>query len=153
MYAGILLVHVNLAKYAGAAACYPPTRAVVHDLFQGADADNSGTIDEKEFLEIVKVCSVDIASRIMVYYSLLILLVPYLADVIVFVVFQLDDWMGWELKDLEQNPILQMLHNVVSWKDMMDSTVSMALFFLVIPMIFDTIDSRSKERVRKDKSP
>jgi hypothetical protein len=29
----------------------------------------------------------------------------------------------------------------------------MALFFLVIPMIFDTIDSRSKERVRKDKSP
>ena len=25
LYAGIILVHLQLAKYAGAAACYPPT--------------------------------------------------------------------------------------------------------------------------------
>ena len=76
LYAGVLLVHVNLAKYAGAAACYPPTRAVCDDYFAAADKDQSGTIDQKEFLEIVQLCSVNIASRIVVYYSILILLVP-----------------------------------------------------------------------------
>ena len=34
---------VNLAKYAGPAACYPPTRAVVDQLFDAADADHSGS--------------------------------------------------------------------------------------------------------------
>uniref|UniRef100_A0A7S3L406 EF-hand domain-containing protein n=1 Tax=Amphora coffeiformis TaxID=265554 RepID=A0A7S3L406_9STRA len=155
LYAGILLVHVNLAKYAGAAACYPPTRAVVDDLFAAADADNSGSIEEAEFLEIVQICSMDIASRIVVYYSILILLVPYLADVIVHVLWQFDDWMlgGENSKVLQENAAVQYLLSFVSWKEMTDRVVSMALFFLVIPMLFDAIDKRSKSRARKTKSP
>jgi Ca2+-binding EF-hand superfamily protein len=68
LYAGILLVHLNLAKYAGAAACYPPSRATVEKLFDVVDVDNSKTIDEQEFIHILKICSVDIASRVFVYY-------------------------------------------------------------------------------------
>ena len=68
LYAGILLVHLNLAKYAGAAACYPPSRATVEKLFDVVDVDNSKTIDEREFIHILKICSVDIASRVFVYY-------------------------------------------------------------------------------------
>lgn len=153
LYAGILLVHVNLAKYAGAAACYPPTREVCDQLFIAADADQSGTIDEAEFLEIVQICSVDIAGRIVVYYGILILLVPYVADVAVLILFQMDDLMGWELKLLHENSMLQMVESFISWKELTDRCVSMALFFLVIPMLFDAIDRYSKSRAKKTKSP
>jgi Ca2+-binding EF-hand superfamily protein len=53
LYAGILLVHVTLAKYAGAAACYPPTRQVIDELFEASDTDKSGTILEEEFTQIM----------------------------------------------------------------------------------------------------
>ena len=155
LYAGILLVHVNLAKYAGAAACYPPTRTVVDDLFAAADADGSGSIEEAEFSEIVRICSMDIASRIVVYYGILILLVPYLADGIVHVLRQIDDLMlgGGNLKLLQENEAVQYLLSFVSWKEMTDRVVSMVLFFLVIPMLFDAIDKRSKTRAQKTKNP
>ena len=151
MYAGILLVHVNLAKYAGAAACYPPTRAVVDELFVGADKDHSGTIDEEEFLEIVKICSVDIASRIIVYYSILILLVPYIADAIVWILFQF----GWDVKSFfpQDGLLFKLFFSYVSWKEMTDRVVSTVLFFAVIPMLFDAIDRRSKKEAHKDKNP
>lgn len=153
LYAGVLLVHVNLAKYAGAAACYPPTRGVVNELFEAADADKSGTIDQEEFNDIVKMCSANIAGRILVYYSLLILLVPYLADVVVYGIFQMDDWMGWKLQLLEQNSSLHLVTSIVSWKELCDRMVSMALFFLVIPMLFNYIDRRAKMHTEKSKSP
>jgi Ca2+-binding EF-hand superfamily protein len=46
-------VHLNLAKYAGPAACYPATRQVVDQLFLASDDDNSGGIDENEFVNIM----------------------------------------------------------------------------------------------------
>ena len=155
LYAGILLVHVNLAKYAGAAACYPPTRRVCDDLFAAADADASGYIEQGEFLEIVQICSMDIAARMIVYYGILIAGVPYLADGIVSAVWHVDDavWGGWWVSWQEHNRAVQYLVSFVSWKEMADRIVSMALFFLVIPMLFDAIDKRSKHRARKTKSP
>ena len=53
LYAGVLLVHLNLAKYAGPAACFPATRDVVEKLFTASDADKSGGIDEDEFEAIM----------------------------------------------------------------------------------------------------
>ena len=44
----VLLIHLNLAKYAGPAACYPPTRDVCDTLFDKADTDNSGGISQEE---------------------------------------------------------------------------------------------------------
>jgi preprotein translocase subunit SecG len=153
LYAGILLVHINLAKYAGAAACYPPSRHVVDDLFLSADKDLSGYIEENEFLEIIKVCSVDIASRIVVYYSILILLVPYLADAIVYVLFHVDDWMGVDMGE-RQLAVFAWIEDLISWKALAEQTVSLALFFLVIPLLFNFIDRNSKQRAHsKTKSP
>lgn len=153
LYAGILLVHVNLAKYGGAACCYPPAREVVDQLFLAADADQSGTIDESEFSDIVQICFVDIAGRIVVYYGILILLVPYVADVIVAVLFQLDSWMGWQLEGLRENALLRFMENFMTWKEFADSCVSMSLFFFVIPMLFNAIDRHSKGHAEKTKSP
>jgi hypothetical protein len=83
LFAGLLLVHVNLAKYAGAAACYPPSREVVEQLFEASDDDNSGDIDEEEFTCIVVICCGQIFSRMLVYYSVFVVMAPYLAGNIV----------------------------------------------------------------------
>ena len=53
LYAGVLLVHLNLAKYAGPAACYPAPRPIVDQLFSACDDDNSGKVDGKEFEDIM----------------------------------------------------------------------------------------------------
>jgi hypothetical protein len=67
LYAGILLVHLQIAKYAGAAACYPPTRQVVDDLFEASDDDQSGGIDEKEFASILVICCAQILRYVYVH--------------------------------------------------------------------------------------
>lgn len=53
LYAGVLLVHLTLAKYAGPAACYPASREAVDELFKASDDDDSGGIDQEEFETIV----------------------------------------------------------------------------------------------------
>ena len=53
LYAGVLLVHLNLAKYAGPAACFPASRSVVDKLFAASDDDKSGGIDAAEFEAIM----------------------------------------------------------------------------------------------------
>ncbi|KAI2489853.1 hypothetical protein MHU86_24729 [Fragilaria crotonensis] len=79
LYAGVLLVHLNLAKYAGPAACFPATRQVVDKLFEASDDDKSGGIDAAEFETIMVIAAASISSRIIAYYIFLLVLVPYLA--------------------------------------------------------------------------
>lgn len=95
LYAGLLLVHVNLAKYAGAAACYPPSRLTVNELFLAADGDNSGTINADEFTQIMCVCCSQIAGRMLSYYMVIVLLVPFLADALILICVSVDRAVGW----------------------------------------------------------
>lgn len=144
LYAGILLVHVQLAKYAGAAACYPPTRAVIDSLYEASDDDKSGKIDEEEFTQILMVCCAQITSRILVYYSIIILLVPYIADAMVKGLFSIGDHFGWNSDDGKQTyPVIEWLENVVGWGTIAERIVSVALFFLLIPTFFNWIDGSS----------
>lgn len=85
LYAGILLVHLHLAKYVGVTACNPLNRTEVHELFDLAaqqDAwsivDGRQTIGRDAFGEIVVLSCAKIASQIVVYYTLLVVLVPFL---------------------------------------------------------------------------
>jgi hypothetical protein len=138
LYVGLLLVHINLAKYAGAAACYPPSREVVEKLFEASDDDNSGFIDEEEFTSIVVICCGQISSRILVYYSIIVLLVPYLAGNIV---SNLD---GFVLEaGLLPKPVVDTALHV------MEPAVGLVFFFLLIPLLFNVIDSFSKTAAEK----
>ena len=144
LYAGILLVHVQLAKYAGAAACYPPTREVIDSLFEASDQDKSGKIEEAEFTRILMICCAQIFGRIVVYYSIIILLVPYVAEHLVKGIFSMDDFMGWKSKDGQRmNPAIEWLQNIVGWGTIVERIVSLTLFFLFIPTFFNWIDGSS----------
>ena len=84
LYAGLLLVHLNLAKYVGVTACNPLNRTEVNELFQTAAASDPlnvldrQTIGPNAFADIVVLSCAKISSRIIVYYTLLVLLVPFL---------------------------------------------------------------------------
>lgn len=127
LYAGLLLVHLNLAKYAGPAACYPPSRQQCNAMFEAADADNSGSIDQDEFLHIMTVLCAQIMGRIVVYYIVLILLVPIVAAKMVL-------WMGI----LEGSYLELAAHQATS----------LALFFVIIPLVWNKIDEQSHQQLK-----
>ena len=117
----MLLVHLNLAKHAGPAACYPPDRGVCDRLFVAADRDRSGSLDRNQFEWIAGVLSGQVLSRMLVYHVVLILCVPVLSS------------------------------RVVSWASIPAGTylelatqqaLSCGVFFLAIPLLWNAIDAR-----------
>lgn len=122
LYAALLLVHVKLAKFCGPAACSPPSKEVVNQLFDASDDDQSGYIDEQEFTQIAIICCAQIASRIIVYLFALVFVVPYLSKILVRCLVKCDDWMGERFKDsllggfgLNQ-AVLEWFEKILTWK-------------------------------------
>lgn len=79
LYAGVLMIHLELAKYVGPAACKPPSRTLVNDLFWEFDADDSGTLDQEEFCNLTIILLSNIMGRILFQFTMTIALVPFLA--------------------------------------------------------------------------
>lgn len=121
LYAGLLLVHLTLAKYAGPAACYPPTRKVCDRLFDAADQDNSNGLDKDQFHWVMGILCVQILSRMMVYYVVLILCVPILASYVI------------AIAHIKEGTYLELATR---------ESVSMLSFFLVVPLLWNAIDAR-----------
>lgn len=117
-----------MAKYAGPAACYPPSRQVCDQLFDAADANKSGGIDKEEFVKIMGITCAQILSRMLVYYLVLILLVPYLATVAV------------DKLKVENGSYGEMAA---------EQSIGLILFFLVIPVVWNHIDSYSEKQLGK----
>jgi EF-hand domain pair len=143
LYAGILLVHVELAKYVGVAACFPPSRQVCDQLFQASDDDGSGYIDENEFTQIAIICCAQILSRIFVYFSLMILLVPLAAHRFVKGAELAANLVQWHA-EAETFALVLWLERVLTLNGITEKSIALLLSFLVIPALFDLIDSCSK---------
>jgi EF hand len=140
LYTGIILVHLQLAKYAGIAACYPPTYDVIEQLFIAADDDQSNHIDEEEFIQIVVICCGQIMSRIIIYYTFIILLVPFVADRLI-QLFMTD-------AIFKHNP----LDRFMSIQTIAEKIVAFLMFLLLVPKFFDWIDSYSKQSAELTKT-
>jgi EF hand len=164
LYAGILLVHVQLAKYAGPAACYPPSRQVIEQLFRAADDDNSGFIDADEFAQIVVICCAQVASRIFVYCAIFVLLVPYLVDGIVSSASKIDDWLGWDNNDNtkssragneSQYVVLQWLGSTLTSQSskIAERVVGLILFYVLVPVCYNWIDRSSRKAAEITEAP
>mmetsp|Transcript_13090 Transcript_13090/g.18739 ORF Transcript_13090/g.18739 Transcript_13090/m.18739 type:complete len:176 (+) Transcript_13090:811-1338(+) len=79
----MLLIHLNLAKYAGSAACKPPSRKYVEEIFQKVDIDKSGDLDEKEFGKVMAILFSNIAGRIIMQWVFTLMVVPFLSKYVI----------------------------------------------------------------------
>jgi len=82
LYSGLLLIHLKLGLYAGPAACKPVDRERVHDIFKKKDADGSGSLDKEEFREVMSVLCGNVLTRVIVQWSLTLMIVPLVAQAI-----------------------------------------------------------------------
>lgn len=133
LYAGLLLIHLKLSKFVGAPACYPPVKDTCDSMFEAADHDHSGGIDEGEFASIMKVCCGQMMSRMMMYYLFVMLGVPFLSEKIV------------DLLPIE---------NGSYWEMVTENIVGFLIFSFAIPLVWNWIDeSSTKKLVKKDGKP
>ncbi len=119
LYAGLLLMHIKLAKHAGPAACYPPERASVDRMFRAADPDQSGTLDREEFHWVMGIMCAAILGRMFVFYVVMILTVPILAS-----------WVIIGFKIPEDTYLEQTVR----------TATAMLVFYLIIPLLWNIID-------------
>jgi Ca2+-binding EF-hand superfamily protein len=80
LYSGLLLIHLKLGCYAGPAACRPVDRQRVRAVFQKMDVDHSGTLDRDEFREVMMVLCSNIFTRVLVQWSMTLMIVPLVAQ-------------------------------------------------------------------------
>jgi len=121
LYAGLLLVHLKLAKNAGPAACYPPTRAVCDRMFRAADRDDNGVLNHDQFHWVMGVLCAQILARMVVFFAVMIITVPFLGSWVI------------ELAKVPEESYLEKLIRVV---------ISMLVFFFIVPALFNAIDAR-----------
>ena len=125
LYAGLLWVHVQLARYLGVAALYPPDRSVVYDLFLISDVDDSGGIDRDEFNLIAKTTCAQIMGRLGVVYGARFIVFPILSQWLIMYFL----------------PFSSFLPRVV--RTVLEQVVASFLFMILIPVWFGLIDEQS----------
>jgi len=150
------LIHHSLFPASFFIYIQPPPRAVVDQLFEASDDDHSGGIDQEEFTSIMVILCSQITSRIAVYYGILILLVPYIASMILTIL----DFVGVDATFLKVDSLFEYyapsfmlwMVDVVpdsTWETLPNQIISLMLFFLVIPTMFNYIDEKSRSMAER----
>jgi hypothetical protein len=93
-------------------------------MFEAADVDNSGGIDQDEFSHILAILCAQILFRMTVYYVVLILFVPYLSNKVV------------DRTGIPNGSYIEMAAEQV---------ISLTVFFGAIPALWDIIDVRAHQ--------
>ncbi|KAL7576459.1 hypothetical protein ACA910_017969 [Epithemia clementina (nom. ined.)] len=80
LYAGLLLIHLKLGMYVGPAACRPIARHRCRQVFSHYDDDQDGALTRTEFQGVMMVLFTNVLFRVLVQWSLTIILVPLVAQ-------------------------------------------------------------------------
>ena len=83
LYAGLLLIHLQMAAYVGAPATKPASLEYVTEIFQLLDVDNSGVLGKDEFTTVMKILYSQVFTRIALSMSITLLVVPLTTSYIV----------------------------------------------------------------------
>lgn len=137
LYAGILLIHLHLARYAGVAACHPPDRTQVDEFFRLADPKQSGTIGKQEFTNIVLLTFAHIGSRMLAYYVILLAAMPLFSSTL---------WRQWYTAFPYRATPSWCGHLIIGTAE---HVASLLLFVLVVPIIFEHVDHIARHLVRR----
>jgi len=89
LYSGMLLIHLQLGMYLGPAACKPLARDKCDRIFARMDVDDSGTLDREEFREVMTMLFGNVFIRVIVQWSMTIMIVPMMARTIVSALYAL----------------------------------------------------------------
>lgn len=162
VYAGILLVHLQLAPYLGVAACHPPSREMIDEMFYKTDYNDLGTIGLEEFTDILILSFTHISSRIIMYYCILLVGLPIAAKHayefftpirhIFFTSFI-------TTSTSNQNNVLQLLlknlHYIKGFISiigtLVERIVCLTIFVCIVPFIFHYIDQITVSKLLKPK--
>ena len=110
LYSGLLLIHLKLGCYAGPAACRPVDRQRVHDIFVKMDVDHSGALDRQEFHEVMTVLCSNVLTRVMVQWSMTLVIVPLVAQYILEGIYWLNGHFWALVMDLDEySPMMDRL--------------------------------------------
>jgi len=80
LYSGLLLIHLKLGSLAGPAACRPLDRQQCSAVFEMMDVDDSGSLDKKEFEEVMMVLFSNVLLRVLILWSMTIMIVPLISQ-------------------------------------------------------------------------
>ena len=168
LYSGVLLIHLELAKYFGPAACKPPGRAQVESLFRTFDSDNSGDLDKAEFCALSTLLLSNIAGRVLFQFLMTIALLPLLAPKIVahaasaLARLEASDPWGkvsllkglWSARVLSSPTVGPYVSKFLSLvpETLPKTVVSVTVVTLVVPSVLDYIDMASMAVARRKKS-
>ena len=147
-YAGLLLVHLNLAKYVGVASCFPPNRTQVAELFELADQDQTGLLNKQEFSDAVAVCCARITSRIFIYYTIILMAIPFLVSLAMRL---LTPVLHPKIFDGTTRPWMGRILAALEWS--VKHFVTLAFFSVIVPSVFTRVDERSRRLVKHRKTP
>lgn len=103
LYSGLLLIHLKLGMYAGPAACRPLAREKCHAVFAKFDVDESGTLDKEEFRQVMMVLFGNVILRVIVQWTMTIMIVPLLARRILEWVYQASERVFDFIANLDQH--------------------------------------------------
>ena len=143
-----VLEHLNFisASFSNHHICYipiflslqPPSITTVNTMFELFDFDNSGQIEEDEFLDIMIILCSQIATRVFFQWALTILIVPFLArNILAFIVFLVgSEYFKFALVDAMKEGLIK---NIVLGLPF--TMISTLLTILGIPAALDYTDS------------
>lgn len=106
----------------------PPDKAVCDNLFDAADHDKSGGIDKDEFVAIMGVCCAQVLTRMMFYYLILLLFVPYFSANIV------------DMLLIPNGSYLEMT---------LETIIGFAMFYIAVPVVWDFVDDLSRSKLEQ----
>uniref|UniRef100_A0A7S3L6T8 EF-hand domain-containing protein n=1 Tax=Amphora coffeiformis TaxID=265554 RepID=A0A7S3L6T8_9STRA len=103
LYAGLLLIHLKLGAYAGPAACRPLGRERAAAVFRDMDTDDSGELDREEFRRVIVYLFGNVLIRVMVQWSMTLLIVPLVAQYILDAIYATTDAVYHIITTMDEN--------------------------------------------------
>jgi EF hand len=89
LYAGLLLIHLQLGMYVGPSACKPLSRERVTAIFRQMDYDQSNSLTKSEFVEVMILLFSNVILRVLAQWSLTIIIVPLVAQSILDTIYMI----------------------------------------------------------------
>ena len=154
LYTGVLLVHLQLAKFAGSAACKPPTRQQVQNLFIDFDDDNSSSLDVNEFLSMCVLLTGQVLGRVIFQWIFTLLISPMIGTFMLRVYHRWDYFLVNNISFIRKLYEMARIPIVNKFLEYLPATIPLALCSciaasIIVPVVLNAIDEYFSRRAER----